>query len=556
MLTQLTINNYTTVEHLELDFRAGMTVITGETGAGKSVMLDALTLVVGGRADSKAVRNGCARADLHAIFDVSGNPAARQWLSERDLFDQDECLLRRVITSEGRSRAYINGQPAPVHDLKSLGAYLIDIHGQHEQQSLLKRETHRQLLDSFANATDLLSDVAQAYHSWKSAARQLEQLKSGAREHDAHVQLIDYQLHELLDMQLQEGEVAQLEMQQKRLSNSEAILQSCQQALEICDGSEHLNALSACNQAQQLLSPHVAHCEGLRESLDLLASASIQIQEAAYSIQQQLDDLDMDPEALQHIEQRLSSLYNLARKHRSNPHDLMELQNNLQAEFDSLQRSDEHMEELQAEADLQCHRYLKLATELSELRAPAARKLQTLVNQQLKRLNMSGCKFEVALQALVDEQRGAFGIENAEFLISTIPGQAPQALSKVASGGELSRISLAIQVITASKSSIPTLVFDEVDVGIGGTVADVVGKLLQKLAEHSQILCVTHLAQVAAKGHQHLGVRKLRSRKKVATELSVLQNDDKINEIARMLGGMAITEQSRAHAMEMLGGPH
>ena len=556
MLTQLTISNYTTVENLELDFRQGMTVITGETGAGKSVMLDCLALVVGGRADSKAVRNGANRADVHAMFDISKEPSAKRWLKERDLHDGDECLLRRVITSEGRSRAYINGQPAPVQDLKCLGSLLIDIHGQHEQQSLLKKDTHRQLLDSFANATKLSNEVASAYHGWQQAERKMTLLRSGANEQHAHAQLLEYQLNELRDLQFQPGELGDLEQQQKRLSNGESILQDCNQSLALCETDEQNNLLSACSQVQQLLAPHAEHCQGLGESLDLLASARIQIQEAAYNIQAQVDDLELDPEELQKVEQRLSSLYQIARKHRVNADELCELQERLQAECDSLQRSDEHLEELQAEADLQCHRYLKLAVELSQQRTPAARKLQTLVNQQLKRLNMSGCKFEVSLKPLSDEQRGGFGKESIEFLISTIPGQAAQPLAKVASGGELSRISLAIQVITASKSCIPTLVFDEVDVGIGGTVADVVGNLLRALSEHGQILCVTHLAQVAAKGHQHLGVRKLSNRKKVATELSVLMNDDKVNEIARMLGGMAITEQSRAHAKEMLSTTH
>lgn len=556
MLTQLTISNYTTVELLELDFRGGMTVITGETGAGKSVMLDALALVVGGRADSKAVRNDAPRADINAIFDIRKEAVVRRWLKERDLFDGDDCLLRRVITSEGRSRAYINGQPAPVQDLKNLGALLIDIHGQHEQQSLLKKESHRQLLDSFANSSELASEVASAHYGWQQAVRQMALLRNGVNEQHAHAQLLEYQLNELLDMQLEPGELATLEQQQKRLSNGESILHDCNVSLSLCESGEQHNLLSACSQVQQLLEPHAEHCRGLRESMDLLASARIQIQEAAYNIQAQVDDLELDPEELKNVEQRLSALYQMARKHRVNADELIELQDRLQTECDSLQRSDEHLEELQAEADLQCHRYLKLAVELSERRKPAARKLQTLVNQQLKRLNMSGCQFEVSLTPLTDDQRGAFGKESVEYLISTIPGQAAQSLAKVASGGELSRISLAIQVITASKSSIPTLVFDEVDVGIGGTVADVVGKLLRTLSKHSQILCVTHLAQVAAKGHQHLGVRKLSKRKKVATELSVLQNDDKVNEIARMLGGMSITEQSRAHAKEMLATTH
>lgn len=556
MLTQISISNYTTVEHLELDFRSGMTVITGETGAGKSVILDALGLVAGGRADSKAIRNGASRADVHACFDISAQPSVQRWLQEHDLLDGTECLLRRVITAEGRSRAYINGQPSPVQDLKALGDQLIEIHGQHEQHSLLRKDNHRSLLDSFAGCNALANDVASAYKSWQSSMRELDLLRSGASEQHAQVQLLDYQLNELRDLDLFEGELDSLESQQKLLSNGEAILQSCQQSLALCEGDEQNSLLNGCGQIQHMLQPYASDCRGLQEALDLLASARIQVQEAAYNIQSQLDTLELDPETLRNTEQRLGKLYDVARKHRVNPSELVSLRDELQAEADQLSASDEHLEELQAEVDLQCHRYLKLAVELGEKRAPTARKLQSRVNQELKRLNMSGCQFAVELKPLSDEQRGPGGKESVEFLISTIPGKPPQALSKVASGGELSRISLAIQVITAGKSNTQTLVFDEVDVGIGGAVADIVGQLLRTLAETSQILCVTHLAQVAAKGHQHLAVRKHSSRKKVATELSILQNDDKVNEIARMLGGISITEQSKAHAREMLSTTH
>lgn len=553
MLTQLTVNNYTTVETLELDFSGGMTVITGETGAGKSVVLDALALVVGGRADSKAVRSGANRADVHALFEIATAEEAQHWLAAHDLQDGDECLLRRVITSEGRSRAYINGQPVPVHDLRALGSLLIDIHGQHEQQSLLKRDTHRQLLDSFAGCTELSAKVSTAWQSWQRATREADQLSRRVDEQSAHAQLLAYQLNELRDMQLQENELASLEQAQKRLSNSEDILEACNQSMQLCESDDSNSALSLCAQATALLEPHVELCTGLREPLDLLASARIQIQEAAYSLQAQLDELDLDPETLKTTEQRLGSLYELARKHKVKAEELPALQQGLNQEWQQLQRGDEALEELSAEAELQAHRYKKLAKQLSSQRKPAASKLQTLVSQQLKTLNMGSCEFEVSLSPLDEAHYNAQGLESIELLISTIPGKAPAPLGKVASGGELSRISLAIQVITASKSCTPTLVFDEVDVGIGGAVAEVVGELLRKLSRHSQILCVTHLAQVAAKGHQHVGVRKFSSRKRVATELNVLQNDDKVNEIARMLGGLSITEQSRAHAAEMLG---
>ncbi len=552
MLSHLTVSNYTTVANLELDFSGGMTVITGETGAGKSVVLDALALVAGGRSDSKAVRSGAQRADIHAIFDISRNCEAQSWLKAHDLHDGNDCLLRRVITAEGRSRAYINGQPAPIQNLRNLGAMLIDMHGQHEQQSLLKRDTHRQLLDCYAGAEALAGDVKDAYRRWQTSLADLERRQSQSDEQHAHAQLLEYQLNELHELQLQDGELQQLELQQKRLSNSEAVLQACHQALGLCENDDGNNLLDLCSQAHQLLTPFSSHGKELGEAMDLLASARIQLQEAAYNIQAQIDGQTIDPVELQQVEQRLSSLYQTARKHRVSTDELIGLRDRLQQEFDALQNDEQLLDELQAETDLHCHRYLKLAVELSEQRELAAGKLAGLVNQQLKALNMAGCQFAVKLNPLADDRHGQHGKESVEFLISTIPGQTPQPLNKVASGGELSRISLAIQVITASKSSIPTLVFDEVDVGIGGAVAEVVGQLLRKLSKHSQILCVTHLAQVAAKGHQHLGVRKLARKKSVATELNELRNDDKVNEIARMLGGIQITEQSRAHAQEML----
>ncbi|MGI9288889.1 MAG: DNA repair protein RecN, partial [Pseudomonadales bacterium] len=554
--THLAVNNYTTVKKLELDCKPGMTVITGETGAGKSVMLDALSLVIGGRADSKTVRHSAERADIHAIFDVSQLNDVKEWLTTRDLQQGDDCLLRRVITREGRSRAYINGQPVPVQDLKQLGHSLIELHGQHEHQSLLKKETHRQLLDAFAGEGKLSQSVTEVYQQWRQAQRHWNKLQSAADENSAQAQLLQYQVAEFDELGIGDDEFAELEQEQKQLSSGEDLLAACQQSLALCETDESLNLLTACSQLQQLMAPFAAHDPALHEVSDLMSNASIQIQEAAYALQTRIDDVDLSPEHLQAVEARLSQLYAIARKHHVAPAELVETSRKLHAEYEQLKSSDTQLEDLQAEIDLHAHRYQKLAQELSQKRMTAASALTGKINQQLKKLAMTGCQFDIQLTPLADSNFSAHGLESVEFLISTIPGQAPQALNRVASGGELSRISLAIQVVTASKKTIPTLVFDEVDVGISGGVAEVVGTLLRQLGKHSQVLCVTHLAQVAAKGHNHLGVRKFTRRKQVATELSILQDDAKVEEIARMLGGIAITEQSRAHATEMLMARH
>ncbi len=556
MLTHLAVNNYTTVKKLELDCKSGMTVITGETGAGKSVLLDALSLVIGGRADSKAVRHGAERADIHAIFDLSKLADVKDWLSARDLQQGDECLLRRVVTREGRSRAYINGQPVPVQDLKQLGHRLIELHGQHEHQSLLKKDTHRLLLDAFAGHDKLGDAVAQAYQQWRQARQRWQKLQSSADENSAQAQLLQYQVAEFDELGVSDGEFANLEREQKQLSNGADLLAACQQSLALCTTDENLNFLAACTQLQQLMAPFVAHDPALQEVADLIGNAGIQVQEAAYTLQARIDGVDLDPGHLQAVEARLSQLYAVARKHHVAPAELGETSRRLHAEYEQLKSCDTQLEDLQAEIELHAHHYQKLAQEFSQKRAAKASVLAGKVNQQLKTLTMTGCQFDIQLTPLSDSRFSAYGLESVEFLISTIPDQAPQALNRVASGGELSRISLAIQVVTASNKTIPTLVFDEVDVGISGGAAEVVGALLRQLGKHSQVLCVTHLAQVAAKGHNHLGVRKLTRRKQVATELSILKDDAKIEEIARMLGGIAITDQSRAHATEMLMAQH
>ncbi|MFV8818344.1 DNA repair protein RecN [Haliea sp. E17] len=547
MLTHLSISNYTIVPELDIELAGGMTVITGETGAGKSIMLDALGLCLGDRADPKAVRPGCERAEISATFDITGIPAAHQWLAGRDLDSGEECLLRRVVTAEGRSRAYINGSPSTLQDCAELGALLIDIHSQHAHQSLLRRPVQRDLLDEYAGHSRLTESVGQLASAWLRARRELELLAGSREEHTARAQLLSYQVEELEALALQEGELEALESEQKQLENAEQILSSAHAAVELCEEQE-----TGTRRALQLMDSRTHAGEAANGARELLESAAIQLSEASREIQHYLDRVEINPERLKEVEERLEAIYDVARKHRVLPEQVRETQQRLQEELDSLTGSAERIDTLQADLDRLAGEYQAEAKKLSAGRKKAAKSLAVETQKILASLAMAHCQLEAALPGREDGNPHPHGNEDVELRISTNPGAAPQPLGKIASGGELSRISLAIQVVAASGSTVPAMVFDEVDVGIGGGVAEVVGRLLRGLAGKSQVLCVTHLPQVAAQGHHHLRVSKLSSGKSVQTQLETLDADNKVEELARMLGGLSITEQTRAHAREML----
>ncbi|RLQ23627.1 DNA repair protein RecN [Seongchinamella sediminis] len=549
MLSHISISNYTIVSALEMEFAPGMTVITGETGAGKSIMLDALGLCLGDRADPKAVRHGCDRADITATFDISNIPAARNWLQSRDLTGGDDCILRRVITTEGRSRAYINGSTCTLQDCAQLGAMLIDIHSQHAHQSLLRKPVQRALLDAYAGQQQLASQVEQLASAWLRAQRELELLAGSRDEHTARAQLLAYQVDELNALALQEGELAELEQEQRTLANAEQILSSAHAALELCEEQE-----SGTRRALQLLAGDVNSGAAIAGARELLDSAAIQLNEARSEIERHIDGVEINPERLADVEQRLEAIYDVARKHRVMPEDVIATHQHLEEELQSLSGSGERIDELAAEMAKLAAEYHTAAGKLGKQRQKAGKKLVAAAQGILATLAMAQCTLEIALRPRDDAAPHPHGREDIEFLISTNPGAAPQPLGKIASGGELSRISLAIQVVTASAGTVPSMVFDEVDVGIGGAVAEVVGRLLRGLAAQAQVLCVTHLPQVAAQGQQHLQVNKTADRKSVHTDLSQLDADGRIDEIARMLGGVKITEQTLAHAREMLEG--
>ncbi|MBI6702367.1 DNA repair protein RecN [Pseudomonas viridiflava] len=552
MLVHLSVHNYAIVEHLDLELDRGMSVITGETGAGKSIMLDALGLTLGDRADSGVVRPGADKADILATFDLEDIPEAQVWLKERDLDNDGPCILRRVITAEGRSRSYINGSPCPQGDLKALGELLIDIHSQHEHQSLLKTDTHRRLLDEYAGATDLARQVQLAAQRWRQTRQELERLSNSGDEQRARHQLLSYQLEELESLSLGENELEQLEQEHKNLTNAESLLSICRQVVEQCSESDSGNVLNALTASLHRLGSVNNSPTALSEATDLLSSAQIQVEEAVGELNRFLDHFDADPARLQQLEERLDAIYTLARKHRIQPNEVATLQQKLLDEIETLNANDESIERLEHEVQAFARHYQEKARELSDLRHSSSTRLASAVEQEIHRLGMPGGRFQIELRAIPGSEPHPHGLEHVELLVSANPGQPLKALAKVASGGELSRISLAIQVITAQTSRVPTLVFDEVDVGIGGPTAEIVGQLLRRLGERGQVMTVTHLPQVAAQGHQHLFVHKVRDNDATRTAVSKLTKAERIEEVARMLGGIDLTKESLAHARKMV----
>lgn len=552
MLVHLSVHNYAIVEHLDLELDRGMSVITGETGAGKSIMLDALGLTLGDRADSGVVRPGADKADILATFDLSEIPEARAWLEERDLDNDGPCILRRVITAEGRSRAYINGSPCPQGDLKALGEFLIDIHSQHEHQSLLKTDTHRRLLDEYAGATDLARQVQLAAQRWRQTRQELERLSNSGDEQRSRHQLLSYQLEELESLSLGENELDELEQEHKTLTNAESLLSICRQVVEQCSENDSGNVLNALTASLNRLSGVNSSPTAMSEAASLLSSAQIQVEEAVGELNRFLDNFDADPARLQQLEERLDAIYTLARKHRIQPTEVAALQQKLLDEVETLNANDEAVERLENELASYARHYQDKARDLSDLRHRSAPNLASAVEQEIQRLGMPGGRFSIELRPNTSKELLPNGLEQVELLVSANPGQPLKALAKVASGGELSRISLAIQVITAQTSRVPTLVFDEVDVGIGGPTAEIVGQLLRRLGDRGQVMTVTHLPQVAAQGHQHLFVHKVRDSDATRTAVSKLSNTKRIEEVARMLGGIDLTKESLAHAKKMV----
>lgn len=551
MLTHIHIWNFAIVEKLDLEIESGLTVLTGETGAGKSILLDALNLALGDRADTSVIRHGADKAEISVTFSTRDAVEAEAWLQEHELASENECIIRRTISTSGPSKAFINGKPTPIQMLRELGEMLVDLHGQHEHQSLLKREAQRQLLDDFAGHQKPLQQLRDCYRRWHQLKAEMDDLVKAGNERDARLDLLRFQVNELEALGLGDSEPAELDQEHKRLANASNLLETAEQVSQILQDNDDSNINQLLNQCAADLQQLVDTDDRLKSIAELLDSALIQAKEAGSELRHYLDSMELDPERLSWVEQRLSDIHSLARKHHVSSDELPNILPQLQQELTTLEQADVRAGKLQQELDQATAEYQRLAQQLSKGRRTAAGQLAKQVTQSMQTLGMEGGRFDVQLEPR-QEGFSPNGLERVEFIVSANPGQPLKPLTKVASGGELSRISLAIQVITAKDTRIPTLIFDEVDVGIGGRVAEIVGLQLRELAAHRQVVCVTHLPQVAALGHHHFQVSKRAASDVTISEIIELSNEERIDEVARMLGGIEITEQTLSHAREMI----
>jgi DNA repair protein RecN (Recombination protein N) len=554
VLVNLQIRDFAIVDRITAEFAPGMTVLTGETGAGKSILVDALGLVLGERGSSKLVRDGAKRAEFSAEFDVSAMPRARLWLEENALEDDDACLLRRVINADGRSRAFINGNAVPVQQLKTLGEMLIDIHGQHFHQSLGRKAVQRDLLDYYGGLVEAREETAAAYAQWTSLVSRLDSLLTADADRESRLDLISFQLQELESLAAQPGDFDALRAESQKLANSERLVEGVTLALTLLSDHENNNAVASIAEALRSIENLVEYDDKLRPVAELLGNASIQVNEASDELRRYGGSVDMDPQHQNEVEERLDSMQSIARKHRVLPQELPDLVTRLRTEFDELSHAEERGKELERDAAAAESVYRGHATELSQARRRTASEFAAAVTETMAGLGMPGGVFEAVVRTLANDATHATGIDEIEFLISANPGQPPMPLARVASGGELSRMSLAIQVIASDGSTIPTMVFDEVDSGVGGGVAEMVGRRLAELGDHRQVLCVTHLPQVASLADHHFRISKVTDGKATRTGIHELDTDERIDELARMLGGVEITEKTREHAAEMLAG--
>ena len=552
MLNHIFIRDLAIVSALELDLQAGLTALTGETGAGKSILIDALGLALGDKADTGMVRVGCERAEIVAEFDIQTCPEARAWLEEQGLDDEGGCLVRRLLVDGGRSRAFVNARPANTTQLQQLGERLVDIHGQHAHQSLLRPATQRDLLDAYGGHTDLARAVADLSRAYRDQDRLLRRLETEGADRASRLDLLRYQIGELEALGMTAAQIRDLDSEQRRLGSLGKLQEVGARVLMQLDEAEP-SVGDTLRHAGSELTDLAAVDPHLSPTLELLEGAAIQVQEAAAVLRQYLSDLDLDPRQLERIEARLGQVHDLGRKYRCPPEGLPQALEDRRGELDALERADQDTAALAAARDTARAAYLEGATGLSAARAEAARRLGETITGFMRQLGMGGGTFAVALTPLDSEDIGPGGLERIEFQVSANPGQPLAPLAKVASGGELSRIGLAIQVATAQCGRVPSLVFDEVDVGIGGGVAEIVGRLLRQLGVERQVLCVTHLPQVAAQGHHQLRVSKQARDGQTHTQIQALAGSDRVEEIARMLGGTEITPKTRAHAEEMLG---
>jgi len=555
MLAHLSISNFAVVKQLSVHLENGLTAITGETGAGKSIAIDALSLCLGERADANAVRKGSTKAEIIAHFSLNGNVAAKTFLDEHELTsdeDENSCFIRRVISKEGRSKAFINGVPASLQQLKGLGQFLLAIHGQNTHLQLLKEDHQRELVDSYAQHDDILDNVKDAYSQWRDKQRTLKTLQDQAQQREDRLQLLTYQVRELDEFAIEEGEFEELETEHKRLSNGQSLLEQAQTSVYNLYENDEGNALSVIQSSIERLGELETHDASLTPIIALLNDASIQIEEAAGELRSYCDHLEIDPLRLQQVEARYAKAMDLARKHSVMPEALYKHHQELTTEFTSLSEQDTLLGTLEGEVATAREDYLQTTKGLSESRQQAAIKLGQDIEAQIRQMNMPHAKVDIQIQYDEFKKPVSTGLDTVEFKVSTNPGQDADKLEKVVSGGELSRIGLAIQVIASDHNATPTMIFDEVDTGISGPTASIVGGLLRKLGKQSQVMCVTHLPQVAAQAHNQLFVTKLTDGESTETQMLALTKQDRIDELARLLAGDKITKSALANAKELL----
>lgn len=552
MLTHLSIRNFAVVKTLDVDFSNGMTAITGETGAGKSISVDALGLCLGERADSGMVRTGADKAEVSAFFDITKLQAAQAWLQKNELADEDECLIRRVISAEGRSKAFVNGIPVSLQQLKDLGSNLLSIHGQHAHQLILKSEQQRNLLDGVADHQNLLQAVAQTYQKLREQQKRYQQLEEGQQQRADRCQLLAYQIQELDEFALADGEFNELEIDHKKLSHSQTLLEQTQISFHQLYEADEFNALSAVQNSLERLAELQEHDQSLGPIVNMLNEAAIQIEEAAQELRAYTDQLEIDPMRMQTVEARFSQALDLARKHHVPAEELYDFHQQLSNEYHGLMKEDDLLEELELQLRQSEQAYYLAAKKLSDSRQKAALNFAKQVQQHIQKMNMKDAEFAIDVQHITDNVPHKLGLDAVRFKVSTNKGQAMDDLEKVVSGGELSRIGLAIQVIGSGNSQVATMIFDEVDSGISGATASIVGQLLRKLGEQTQVICVTHLPQVAARAHNQMFVAKFSDEQTTETHMICLEENERIDELARLLAGDTLTESAIANAKELL----
>lgn len=551
MLTHIQIQYLATIEDLNLDLAKGTTAITGETGAGKSILIDAIELALGARASSDFVRPGHDKADISILFDIKKLPEVQAWLQTYDLeSDNKECVIRRVINKDGRSRSYINNFLTTNGPLRELSELLINIHGQHENQSLLKSDKQRDILDKYASHYSLVNNVFQLAEKFNALTKEFILLSKLTEERQQRSDFLKFQIDELAELKMTPDEFSNLDLEHKQLSHSDELIQNLNLAINLLSANDETNVMSVLNQIIHALENIKRVDAKINTWIDTLKNCIIQLSDTDEELQRYLGDVEIDPQRLLWLEDRISKLFNMARKHKISPNELCDLQNKLTQEFNDLANSDQRLATLQQEIDSTKQEYEIVAVKLTKSREKSAKKLLKEVNHFIHQLALPHAEFDILFEK--ENTVSIHGAEKISFLIKTNQGLDFHPLAKIASGGELSRISLAIHTATAEQHTIPVLIFDEVDVGISGAVAEMVGTLLKKLGETHQVLCITHSPQVASKAHQHLLVEKLNVKNSTLTQIRVLTREEKIDELARMIGGVKMTEATLARAREMI----